>query len=112
MTAMTDVAGDAGMSDSKAITPDVGLPGRLDMRRALDIYVAGRNRTLSPEEKVSQAGGGAAEASFALPSTGPERGELTGDTASISVPHQLRFDRNAGTWHRRPGVQESGGPSA
>jgi hypothetical protein len=111
MTVMTDVAGDAGRSDSKAITPNVGLPGRLDMRRALDIYVAGRNRTLSPEEKVSQVRG-TAEASFASPSTGPQRGVLTGDTASISVPHQLRFDRNAGIWHGRPGVQESGGPSA
>ncbi len=111
MTAMTDVTGDAGMNEAKAITPDVGLPGRLDMRRALDIYVAGRNRILSPEEKVSQARG-TAQVPFASPSTGPERGELTGDTTSISVPHQLRFDRNAGTWHGRPGVQESGGPSA
>ena len=108
---MTDMAGDAEMSDSKAITPDVGLPGRLDLRRALAIYVAGRNRTLSPEEKAIQARG-TAETPLALPSTGPERGEQTGGTTSISVPHQLRFDRNAGTWRRHPGVQESGGPSA
>jgi hypothetical protein len=110
MKAMTDVAGNAEMSESKAIPPNVGLPRRLDMRRALDIYVAGRNRTLSPEEKVSQAQG-TAEAPFASPSTGPQQGKLTGDAASISVPHQLRFDRSAGTWHGRPGVQESGGPA-
>lgn len=110
MTDTTEVVGDAGMSDSKATAPDVGLPGRLDVRRALAIYVAGRNQTLSPEEKGNRARG-TAKAPFASPSTGPERGEPAGDTTSIPVPRQLRFDRNAGTWRGRPAVQDSGGPS-
>jgi len=111
MTDTAEVVGDAGMSDSKASAPDVGLPGRLDVRRALEIYVAGRNQTLSPEEKGNRARG-TAQAPFASPSTGPERGEGVGGTTSIPVPRELRFDRHSGTWRGRPADQESGGPSA
>ena len=79
------------------VAPDVGLPVRLDMRRALDIYVFGRNRTLGPTEKGSAIPGTAA-APFADP---PAPGAMTPppvSAAGVPVPGELRFDRNAGTW--------------
>ena len=77
--------------------PDVGLPARLDMKRAFDIYVSGRSRSLGPLEKGAVVGGQAGtpfrQASAQTPHGGP------GSHASkVSVPAALRFDRNAGTW--------------
>jgi len=82
-----------------SVAPDVGLPARLDMKRALDVYVAGRNRTLGPEEKGTMVGG-SVETSFPGPSaeTPPEFPAAQG----VSVPNELRFDRNPGTWRRGP----------
>ena len=85
------------------VAPDLGLPGRLDMRRAFDVYVFGRNRTMAPEEKGSVVGG-ATEVPFAVPSGG----ELRASPPAISPPpvpvrSELRYDRNAGTW-RHSGV--------
>ena len=81
-----------------SVAPDVGLPARLDMRRAFDVYVAGRNRTLGPEEKGTLVGG-SVETPFPGPSAETPRRDSPA-TQGVSVPNELRFDRNAGTWRR------------
>ena len=82
------------------VAPSVGLPPRLDMRRALAIYVAGRSRTLGPDEKGAMVGG-----PVGTPLPGPSvetaRPEVPAENG-VSVPDELRFDRNAGTWRRSP----------
>jgi hypothetical protein len=91
------------------VAPEVGIPGRLDMRRAFDIYVFGRSRKLGPAEKGSVVGGTAE-----LPCVDP-----TQEPASIPpvrapgvpVPNELRFDRNAGTWRDGRGPSREEGPS-
>ena len=84
------------------VAPDVGLPGRLDMRRASDIYVFGRNRTMGPEEKGSVVGG-SAEMRFAAPSEEISASAHAVSGPAVPVPSELRYDRNAGTW-RHGGV--------
>ena len=80
------------------VAPDVGLPPRLDMRRALAVYVAGRNRTLGPDEKGAMVGGpvGTPLPGPSVETTAPQVPAVQG----IPVPDELRFDRNAGTWRR------------
>jgi len=78
------------------VAPEVGIPGRLDMRRAFDIYVFGRSRNLGPAEKGSVVGGTAG-----LPCVDPaqEPAAVPAIRApGVPVPDELRFDRNAGTW--------------
>ena len=82
-----------------ALTPDVGLPARLDMRRACEIYVYGRSRTLAPPEKGSAVAGTVA-APFAGASDAGQATPVNRETV-VSVPYELRFDRNAGTWRPR-----------
>ena len=87
---------DAGQADA---APEVRLPVRLDMRRAFDIYVSGRNRTLGPAEKGSIIGG-SVQTPYAAPSEeGPELAAPVRETG-VSVPSELQFDRNAGIWRR------------
>jgi len=81
---------------SDPVMPDLGLPARVNMKRAYDIYVFGRNRTLGPAEK-SRLIGGQAESPFGRPPISPVE---PGEAAQVSVPTRLRFDRNAGTWRR------------
>jgi hypothetical protein len=82
--------------DKAVVAPHVGLPARLDMRRALAVYVAGRNRNLDPEAKGAMVGG-APGTPLPGPSVEKARPQVP---AAVSVPDDLRFDRNAGTWRR------------
>lgn len=82
-----------------------------DWRRAFDMYVAGRNRAVSLDEKRSVVRPDLTDA------------ESTSDSASlipvstiygISVPRTLEYYRNAGTWRDRiKGIrQREAGPEA
>ena len=64
-------------------------------RRALDIYVAGRNRSLSLQEKDLAV----------RPARKPTGGRSIpqAPTFGVEVPEDLRFFRNAGTWRDRLG---------
>jgi len=78
-------------------SPKPGLPTRIDLRRAFDVYVYGRNRTLGPDQK------GAAVSGKAVGETAPaSASDPVEDPAApgviVPVPTELRFDRNAGTW--------------
>jgi len=84
--------------EQAVVAPAVGFPARLDMRRALDVYVAGRSRTLGPEEKGTMVGG-SVETPLPGPSAETPRSEAPA-AQGVSVPDELRFDRNAGTWRR------------
>lgn len=79
-----------------------------DWRRALDIYVAGRNRALSLEQKLAASDLGA-QAGDLPSSSGTAPG---GPTFGVSVPETLEFYRNAGTWRDRVDRASSGGASA
>ena len=93
------------------VAPDVGLPGRLDMRRAFDIYVFGRSRTLGPTEKGTLVGGTAtlpfAEPAVQVPAAAPPI-----RVPSVPVPDELCFDRNAGTWRDGRVSSKEEAPSA
>lgn len=102
---MTDATGapdEAGTPKS----PDMGLPARLDMRRAFDIYVSGRDRTLAPSQKRDVVGGAVSEPFAEPPAVPPAHSETDGGV--VDVPSELRFDRNAGTWRDRGGPTEEG----
>ena len=78
-----------------------------DWRRALDIYVAGRNRSLSVEQKLAASDSGAL--ATGIPSAS---GTVTGDpTFGVSIPETLEYFRNAGTWRDRVDSASSGGAS-
>ncbi len=96
---MTELGGRSGETgERRPSTPDVGLPARPDMRRAFDIYVAGRSRTLAPAEKSSIVGG-VVDAPYAEPpAQDPDAPYVRG--SGVSVPTVLRFDRGAGTWRQ------------
>lgn len=95
---MTESATSQDEMDRRAavVAPDVGLPGRLDMRRAFDIYVFGRSRKLGPAEKGTVVGG-TAELAFVEPMREPAAIPPIRHPG-VPVPNELRFDRNAGTW--------------
>lgn len=75
-------------------------------RRALDIYVAGRNRSLSLQEKDL------AVRREQQPSGG--RSILESPSFGVAVPQELQFFRNAGTWRDRlgPGGRDERGSGA
>lgn len=83
----------------------VGLPARLDLRRALDIYVWGRGRTLGPSEKEAVTGGTPTRP-FPRPAGDPG----TPASVRVGVPQRLEFHRNAGTW-RQSGPGQTRGQS-
>ena len=98
MTEMTGALEDE-TARTTVVPPHMGLPGRLDMRRAFDIYVFGRNRALGPEEKGAVVGG-AAEVLFAGPAGGSWASTPAIRRPAVRVPDELRYDRGAGTWRR------------
>lgn len=71
------------------------LPARTDWRRALDVYRAGRSRSLTVEEKRRIAVHRHEERHSPKPgaTTRPVDPEY-----GVSVPARLAFHRNAGTW--------------
>ncbi len=87
---------DSGMT-SGPVPPavDVSLPGGRDLGRALRIYVAGRNRFWTADEKRQAAerprSGRAAEVEAGPTGREPAR-------ASVPVPETLDFHRAAGIW--------------
>ena len=69
-----------------------------DWRRALEIYVTGRNRALTIDEKQQAAGAGMSEAAGTEPSGATISGT---STFGVSIPQTLEYYRNAGTWRDR-----------
>jgi len=69
-----------------------------DWRRALDIYVAGRNRSLSLQEKDL--------AIRSVPEPSGGRSIPLASSFGVEVPEDLRFFRNAGTWRDRLGCDQ------
>ncbi len=97
---MTELGGAPGETGkSRPSMPDVGLPARPDMRRALDIYVTGRDRTLAPAEKSSIVEG-VKDVPYAEP---PKRSSDAPPVSGpgVSVPTVLCFQRGAGKWRQR-----------
>lgn len=85
------------------------LPGRSDWRRALGIYVSGRSRALTLDEK-RRLGGGSTDGDEGAPSTARNGATRPSRTVyGVAVPRVFDFYRNAGTW--RDGLPEpkSGG---
>jgi hypothetical protein len=74
---------------------NVPLPGPRDPKKALRIYVAGRNRAWTAEEKRAAAGD-----DVAIGTTGPKPGGTEGREPRIEVPvpTELQFHRGPGTW--------------
>ncbi len=88
----------SGESVTPTVVAPVALPVRPDMRRAFDVYVFGRNRTLGPDEK------GAAVPSDQTPpalTAGGDAQLAAAQRGAVAVPERLRFDRNAGTWRSK-----------
>jgi len=88
------------VADGAGSPPLPPLPRRIDLEHALQVYVAGRNRMWTEDEKRSAAAAGdrrsgepAADPSSAAvaPSADPPR-------AGVRVPERLAFHRSAGTW--------------
>jgi hypothetical protein len=78
---------------------EVPLPGGRDLNRALRIYVAGRNRAWTADEKREAAGGDvrrgpAVTGPTADPDADPDAETRTG----VPVPDSLQFHRGPGTW--------------
>ncbi|MFW6090104.1 MAG: hypothetical protein ACODAB_10145 [Gemmatimonadota bacterium] len=75
------------------------LPARSDWRRALGVYVAGRSRALTLDEKRGLAGGsrGGDDGESALPGATRPSPVAYG----VRVPPVLDFYRNASTWRDR-----------
>ena len=86
------------MSDmvSGTPSPDVGLPRRVDTRRAFRVYVSGRSRNIDPEAKREATTPSASRDSV----SGPLPGRDHSPQSSVTVPERvvLRYDRNAGSW--------------
>ncbi len=82
-----------------------------DWRRALDIYVSGRNRALTIDEKRSAVG---AKPSDAGSKSGSESTTTDSSSIEVSVPQTLEYFRNAGTWRDRidGSQQHKAGPGA
>ncbi len=74
-----------------------------DWRRALDVYVTGRNRSLTTEEKQQAARAGMPEAANTASSRATTSGTTTSGTSTfgVPIPQILDYYRNAGTWRDR-----------
>ena len=69
------------------------------MRRAFDLYVFGRSRTLGPDEKSAAVP--TDETPPAATADGDAQLAVPAQRGTVAVPERLRFDRNAGTWRSR-----------
>jgi hypothetical protein len=74
---------------------NVPLPGQRDLKKALRIYVAGRNRAWTADEKRAAAGDEIRAVAF---DAEPADAEETMPQAGVPVPESLRFHRGPGTW--------------
>ena len=73
----------------------IPLPARRDFRQALRIYVAGRNRFWTADEKRVAAGESGSSTEVGV--GGMTGGEPRAGVA-VPVPETLQFHRAAGTW--------------
>lgn len=78
------------------------LPARSDWRRALGVYVAGRSRALTLDEKRRLGGGADDEGGETSTRTGSTR--PSNAAYGVAVPPVFDFYRNASTW--RDGLPE------
>ena len=74
---------------------DVPLPGGRDLNRALRIYVAGRSRAWTADEKREAAGGEVRRGSAGRVPTAGVKAETR---IGVPVPESLQFHRGPGTW--------------
>ena len=74
---------------------NVPLPGQRDLKKALRIYVAGRNRAWTADEKRAAAGDAAATLSVESASTA---GKETEPQVGVPVPESLQFHRGPIRW--------------
>lgn len=84
-----------------------GLPSRIDVRRAFEVYVYGRDRTLAPTQKRE-----AVPERSTAEASGPDTLATVDHPAlpvSVTVPLALRFDRSAGTWRKPLEPSDTGG---
>jgi hypothetical protein len=91
-----------------SVAPRPGLPTRIDVKRAFDVYVYGRDRTLAPSQKGAAIEGRPSAPRFET--EGAEQEERSMPPARVTVPRELRFDRSAGTWRDRLAGQDGGKP--
>lgn len=82
------------------------LPASADWRRAFDVYVVGRSRALTADEKR-----GIARARARHRASPPERGATRSLEASygVPIPERLQYHRNASTWRNHLPEPESPG---
>jgi hypothetical protein len=73
----------------------IPLPGKSDFRGALRIYVAGRNRFWTADEKraAAQQNDSRSDSVEPVTVTGEARVEV-----GVPIPETLQFHRAAGTW--------------
>jgi hypothetical protein len=74
---------------------DVPLPGGRDLNKALRIYIAGRNRVWTADEKREAAGSEAPRQPTGQESTPSVEAEVR---IGVPVPDSLQFHRGPGTW--------------
>lgn len=95
-----DAAPDRGTTGAGAPpVPPLALPRRIDLDHALQVYVAGRSRNWTEDEKRTAAARGKriAAASPEVPEAG-DAPRAAAPRAGVRVPERLAFHRSAGTW--------------
>ncbi len=100
MSEPRDEAGAGRAGDGAGSPPVLPLPGRIDLEHAFQVYVAGRNRMWTEEEKRSAAAAGGPRTG-APPADGPPSAAAEPEAApraGVAVPERLVFHRSAGTW--------------
>lgn len=75
------------------------LPAPSDWRKALDVYVAGKSRALTNDEKRRLGGRADAEGDAAMTRAGSTRPSKV--VYGVGVPPVFDYYRNASTWRNR-----------